>query len=108
MIRRGRGLGVEFPGSSPDWRITKEGQYVDCNALVTGIFNAVCWGAPGYEGSNPAEVTGVTPSAVDCSQFTNLSNSQCTFGQYLQSNLINFPMLALIGGTVVLILLIRR
>lgn len=110
MIGRG-GLGIEFPGSSPDWRITSTGQYVDCNQLVTGLFNAVCWGvgSAGYTGSNPADVTGVTPPAgVDCSQFSNLSNSQCTLADYLSSNLINIPMLALVGGAVVLLLLIRR
>ena len=103
-----RGLGFDV-GGSPDWRIDASGQYVDCNAFITGLFNSVCWGFPGYQGSNPANVTGVTPPApVDCSQFANLSNSQCTLGQYLSSNLVNLPVMLIIGGTAMVFLLLRR
>lgn len=107
MIGRGHGLGFDV-GGSPDWRIDANGQYVDCNQFISGLFHSVCWGVGGYQGTNPAQITGVTPPTVDCSQFSNLANPQCTLGQYLSSNVVNLPVLFLIGGGVLLLLLIRR
>ena len=105
MIGRGRGLGFDV-GGSPDWRIDANGNYVDCNQFISGLFHSVCWGVGGYQGTNPAQATGVSPPAVDCSQFSNLATSQCTLGQYLSSNLVNIPVL-LVGGMVVLLLMRR-
>lgn len=102
----GRGLGFDV-GGSPDWRIDANGQYVDCNQFISGLFNSVCWGVGGYQGTNPAQATGVTPAAVDCSQFSNLANSQCTLGQYLSTNVVNLPVL-LIGGGLALFFLMRK
>lgn len=101
-----RGLGFDV-GGSPDWRIDASGQYVDCNEFISGLFHSVCWGAPGYQGSNPANITGVTPPPVDCSQFANVANSQCTLGQYLSLNLVNFPVMLIVGGVVALLFLRR-
>ena len=102
-----RGLGFDV-GGSPDWRIDANGQYVDCNAFLTGLFHSVCWGAPGYQGLNPADITGVSPAPVDCSKFANLANPQCTMGQYLSSNVLNVPVMLMIAGAVVFLLWVRR
>lgn len=86
---------------------------IDCSQFTTWITSPTCWGYGPLTWAAMEASAGPAPAAasasVDCSQFWNaLTSSQCTWGQYIGSNVFNIPTLLLLAiGVGAMILVIK-
>jgi hypothetical protein len=91
------GAGV-FDVGNPQWVQDASGNWVDCNAFISGLSNPVCWG-----GITSANTPGQT-AGIDCSQLSNVLTTDCTLTQYLSANAVAVLLVGLAAAFGVLVL----